>query len=1129
MPGKYLCFFRLIPARLAGCIMLLGILLLYTGNAVMAQNDTKSALADLGLLLLNNGVNIEKDMHPRELDSLINYYETRADHNRLTPLYYAKAQQRITRGIAPDFLLLKCIYSGLNSGFLVPGNQVDKLLAFFIYERHNSFDRENLAYTLLIQAFIHLKGLEYEESFTYCQEAIDILKEPTRLSDSITLIINNLLFSNLYFLERFYEAKEIVYNSLTIYTLKYGPRESYSIAAIHNNIGIIEKRLGNYDLAYQHYQRAIELKEKLNVENVSKIVSSKMNLASLYAAMGEYEQGLRLLHQCESLSKDMLDIETQILVLIIKARILIKFGDFEKAIQYISLALQVYNQNNVDNARILSKIYREYGSINSSEKKYDVALSWFLKEAEVSESIGSSVYKWTITNNLAHGYRLAGDFDKARFYFDKVLEYTISLFGDNSQSNISRYILHGDFLCESGDAEEGKAYLKKALSLSLSLEGINSDKTAWAYEFLAQHSKDEGLSRSIELFDRAIAILARKTELPEEGLPRVSQLNSYQTVELFRVVEKKVKAIEELYTLDPTQKHLITLQQHYGYLVDLIEKSKTVQMSEASKMEMMANFTDFYNKAITIALDLYEQTGSLAWAEEAFSIAERSKASLLYEQIRESEARQFAGIPDSLVNKESKLRQDIATFQKLIYEEKKNNKPDSLKLINWEKRVLQMQSQQDQLLLSFERYYPDYYQYKYENRIFSMQEIQMQLQPAEAMIEYYVSDDIIIAFCISQDGFKVHRIQSRKPLEDYIAHLPNQQSLMKLVSDPEQIYRDYISSAYSLYELLLKPFEDEIKGRKLIIIPDGQLGYISFESLLTRKTRSSRINYRDLHYVLRDHSLSYAYSASLLLKSLDRQPKNPRGELLAFAPAVFDPNRPLAVDMSQFTTRGTDLANLPQTLFEVASIGKILKGKILMQEEATESMFKSIAANYRILHIATHGLVDNEQPMYSKLAFFQDGDDTEDGFLNTYELFNMKLNAEMAVLSACNTGYGKHVRGEGLMTLARGFMYAGVPSLVISLWKVEDKATAAIMEQFYVYLKEGLTKDEALRMAKLDYIQHNSNLTASPYFWSSFISIGDNSPVSFRPPLLRGWMWFIPATLFVIVSLFIARRRFHLF
>jgi CHAT domain-containing protein len=448
-----------------------------------------------------------------------------------------------------------------------------------------------------------------------------------------------------------------------------------------------------------------------------------------------------------------------------------------------------------------------------------------------------------------------------------------------------------------------------------------------------------------------------------------------------------------------------------------------------------------------------------------------------------------------------------------------------MKLSTWETRLLTMQMQQDQLTLSFERYYPEYYQYKYENRIFSMREIQHRLKDQEALIEYFISDSLLIGFCITRQGIRLERRIMDTPLENYIAHLPNRQEINGLLSNPRELFANYVNSAYALYALLLDPYDALIRGRKLIIIPDGLLGYVSFESLISRAARTDRINYRDLQYVLRDHSISYGYSAALLLKSIDRPKGNPRGELLAFAPAIFDPNAPLAINPSRFAERSGELVNLPQTLQEVAAIGRILRGKVLMEKEATEGRFKALAEGYRILHIATHGLVDNDHPMYSKLAFYPEGTVAEDGYLNTYELFNMKLNAELAVLSACNTGYGKHVKGEGLMTLARGFMYSGVPSLVISLWKVEDHSTAQIMESFYTYLKEGLPKDEALRRAKLDYLETAGSLAASPYFWSSFVNIGDTAPISFRSPWQPVILGTGPAILIFLASLFFLRRR----
>jgi CHAT domain-containing protein len=166
-----------------------------------------------------------------------------------------------------------------------------------------------------------------------------------------------------------------------------------------------------------------------------------------------------------------------------------------------------------------------------------------------------------------------------------------------------------------------------------------------------------------------------------------------------------------------------------------------------------------------------------------------------------------------------------------------------------------------------------------------------------------------------------------------------------------------------------------------------------------------------------------------------------------------------------------------------------------MDEEATESNFKKNAENFDILHLAMHAVVNNEDPLYSKLAFTQKIDQIEDGFLNTYEIYNSRFNARMAVLSSCKTGFGKLRTGEGVMSLARGFMYAGCPSIVMTLWEVSDKSGARLMENFYKSLKRGRSKAEALREAKLDFLKNADNLKANPYFWSTYVVIGDSSPL----------------------------------
>jgi len=138
-----------------------------------------------------------------------------------------------------------------------------------------------------------------------------------------------------------------------------------------------------------------------------------------------------------------------------------------------------------------------------------------------------------------------------------------------------------------------------------------------------------------------------------------------------------------------------------------------------------------------------------------------------------------------------------------------------------------------------------------------------------------------------------------------------------------------------------------------------------------------------------------------------------------------------------------------------------------------------------------HTILDDDNPMYSKLVFSQPGDSLNDGLLNAHEIYNMKLNARMVVLSACNSGDGKFLKGEGVMSLARGFFYSGCPSLVMTLWTVEDLSGSTLMSSFYKFLSQSFPKDVALQQAKLDYLESADPLKSHPYFWSGYVAIGD--------------------------------------
>jgi CHAT domain-containing protein len=277
--------------------------------------------------------------------------------------------------------------------------------------------------------------------------------------------------------------------------------------------------------------------------------------------------------------------------------------------------------------------------------------------------------------------------------------------------------------------------------------------------------------------------------------------------------------------------------------------------------------------------------------------------------------------------------------------------------------------------------------------------------------------------------------------------------------------------------------------------------------------------------MIRDYSIGYSHSSTLKFNKRLKT-KSPENKVLAFAPEYLDPNIRYEEDnpSRQLILDDEILMPLGGIIKEVQSINETVPSRVFINEQATEANFKKYASDYNVLHLAMHTIMRDDEPLYSKLAFtnVETTDSTEDNMLYAYEIYNMKLNAQMTVLSSCSSGFGKMQKGEGMMSLARGFIYAGCPSIIMTLWQVSDQSSSELMTSFYRYLKKGKSKQEAMRLAKIKYLEEADDLTSNPYFWSGFVVVGDGTPI-YRKSGIAYWMIII--TLFIGVLVFFQFRK----
>jgi CHAT domain-containing protein len=416
----------------------------------------------------------------------------------------------------------------------------------------------------------------------------------------------------------------------------------------------------------------------------------------------------------------------------------------------------------------------------------------------------------------------------------------------------------------------------------------------------------------------------------------------------------------------------------------------------------------------------------------------------------------------------------------------------------------------------FEKQFPEYHNLKYNTKTTTVKSIQELLDNKTAMISYVVGGSTVTIFTLTKSNFGVQTVPIIKNLNDSITWF--RYGLTKTSSRMQEYYRRI---GFLLYQQLFPESATIDKNiENLIIIPDGVLATIPYESLLTSNYTGDIDDYKSYPFLIKKYNISYSYSANLFYRTFSKQ-KSPSIEItklndwLAFAP-VFDNSGDQTMVLStrelqkQLNWLKTDslmtnrsmfdrnyITPLPATETETEAILKLydeknLKAKVLLHDNANEKFIKSgELAKYRMLHFATHGFVNSERPELSGLLLAQDTTGGEDGVLYSGEIYNLKLNADLVVLSACETGLGKIQKGEGIIGLTRALLYAGAKNMIVSLWQVADESTSDLMVDFYKNSLENkgqIAYSEALRNAKLKMISEGRY--AHPLYWSPFILIG---------------------------------------
>ena len=871
--------------------------------------------------------------------------------------------------------------------------------------------------------------------------------------------------SNLYSAKLYYDSMMFVMQNVAKIDSDFYAWNIFSLGAFYQNKGLCSDAFNYYKKAYEVYSE------------MQGFESEKTNLLSSLSGIDSYFN--RHEEAREKINKALMMAESRKDTFMLKTSLYYKaFGYYKErklkdAIRVFkqSIALKVKDLDYFD-ASSYQQIGVCYLHLNQKDSVYSI-FKYCIKN-----------YKNRISNDIKYKTEVCGLL--ARYYieiqkFKRVIELT-----DNTIDEIEKQLGRKSLLYGYMNAWKARALMELG-KYNASLVEYNSNIRSSLYNEV-----------NCSLF-----------EVPDFQYQDVISFDH-----LSEALMGKAKTLQLLAekTSDNKNKEFFYLRSlaHYEKAVEVLENHKKNMGSETDQLQFSDSKISANELELGISMQLFRLTNDHKYLKQAFAISDRSKANVVVGALKDNEYKHFAAIPDSLLQQEKKLKEEIFLLRQTIHDARKSNTVSANEMEIWQSTLVSAEMKAEVLARYLEKNYPKYYQKKYASNSLNYEKLHSYLSDNEAIVEYAFCSDSLYIFLVNKKSAQVFA-QSSKGLEDKVLAFRNRIGRIDSTSYTQQGMIEYVRSSSGLYNCLIKPIENQIKGKQLIIVPDGVLTLIPFEALVVNDSIPARCDYALPDYFVKHNTLSYAYASSLYL--MQQTVKSPQCKgVLAFAPE-YGKGKPSKL-RSAVTYK--DLKPIPGTQKEAENVVSAFGGSYYIGSQADEETFREKSGEGKILHLAMHTIIDNQEPLYSKLAFTQGVDSINDGFLNAFEIYGLKLRSPLVVLSACNSGYGKLMKGEGLVSLSRAFLFAGCPSMVFTLWSIADNSTVSIMNDFYINLNSKEQVNSALQKAQIKYINESDSRMSHPYYWSAFLHSGSSKPLN-SSANLDLWYIFIAVFVFTFV------------
>ena len=772
--------------------------------------------------------------------------------------------------------------------------------------------------------------------------------------------------------------------------------------------------------------------------------------------------------------------------------------DYLNAIEYLQFALATIKNNSLNASILELDILHSYGNNYRYLFNYEESKKYYEKGITLANKLPNDVdKKYYLGKFFLRLGTMQYDFD----HFEEAIHsLQTSIFHNSTSSNFNNaYVANainslGNIYYYKENYQKAKEYFLKTIPAYKNIK--------YTKALANQYSKIGACHTNMGEFDKAAYYLEQSLATLRFDARKAHPFADYKSNrgDLLIILYFNAKNHQKAFEAGQGRQHLYEASRYFGLCMRYLEEIGSDLDESGSKTYFLDRFYYVIERAINNCYYLYQETDSLQYLDLAFAYAERSKALLLKEALRKADVAIQLHLPEPLLKRDHSLNQKIAALENQRYEARQAG--DEARSHQLTSQIYPLKQSYNQLLDSIKAAYPAYAQFKEIRTPLSTDAVRARLlKPGQALLQYFAGEDDLFLFTFTAGACTLTKVKRDSTLSEAVEGF--RESIYGWVMEREDsLIASYGRYGRQLYRQLIEPVADQLPGH-LIIVPDGVLEYLPFEALLYGPPPANPMAFTDYPYLLNRYQISYAHSVNLLEEIQSKAVAPSRQEVLAFAPFFEDDTE----EENSIAVRRSGLGRLFNNEEEVANIQHFLKASIRKREEATRARFLDEAPLYSSIHLATHAKANDAEGEYSYLAFTGAADTLRDERLYAKDLFNLRLQAEMVVLSACETGLGELRRGEGVISLARGFSQAGARSLITTLWRVSDRESSELMRLFYKGLAKGLPKDEALRQAKQTYLSAASSDRAHPFFWAAFVPTGDMSAIKAKRQGPGWWRW----------------------